>query len=61
VHITAFAISGMMMIGVSFDFCVGDLIVDPVRSEKNDLLVVLCVPLCHLLSFAGERCVHYTG
>jgi hypothetical protein len=34
-HITSLAISGMMMIGVSVAFCVGDLIVDPAGSEKT--------------------------
>jgi hypothetical protein len=56
-NFTVLAISGMTMSGVSFAFRVGDLIVGPVGSEKNDLFVVLFLPTCHLLSFAGERCV----
>jgi hypothetical protein len=47
-HITAFSISGMMMIGVSVASCGGDLIDDPVGIEKHDLLVVLFLPTCHL-------------
>jgi hypothetical protein len=54
-HITALAISGMMMICVSIASCDVDLIVDHVGSEKHDLFVVLFLPACHLLSFAGER------
>jgi hypothetical protein len=34
-HIAALTISGMMMIGISVASCVGDLIVDPVGSEKT--------------------------
>jgi hypothetical protein len=56
-YITALAISGMIMIGVSVALYFGDLIVDPVESEKHDLLVVLFLSTCHLLSFAGELCV----
>jgi hypothetical protein len=56
-HITTLAISGMMMIVASISFRVVDLIVAPVGSEQNDLLVVLFLPTCHLLSFAGETCI----
>jgi hypothetical protein len=56
-HITALAISSMMMIGVSVALCVGDLIVDPVGGEKHDLCVVLFLQKCHWLSVSGGRCV----
>jgi hypothetical protein len=56
-HITALSISGMTMIGVSVASCGGDLIFDPIGSEKHDLLVVLFLPTCHLSIFAGECCI----
>jgi hypothetical protein len=56
-HATTLAISGMMMIVASIYFRVVDLLVAPVGTEKNDLLVVFFLPTCHLLSVAGESCI----
>jgi hypothetical protein len=44
-NITALDISGMMLIGVSIAFYVGDLIIDPVGREKT--LLIPQVRLAH--------------
>jgi hypothetical protein len=57
-HITALAISVMMMIGVPFVFFFGDLIVGIVgRMRIHGLLVALFLPTYHLISFVAARCI----